>query len=271
MTMTFKHIALTSLAALGLLACNSQEVVAPQPDNFLTSLKADYPVSFAKISEDIWVHTTNYTLPGQSPISSNGLVVKDGEDIILVDGAWGELATVALLETIKDEIGAPVTKMIITHHHADRIAGVDAVEREGIEVFTHADTPALAARHGHPVPNTSVASLKAPQARSKIGNLEIAFPGHAHAPDNIIVYVPNANILYMGCALRGAEATSLGNLSDANIKTWPTALNWTKSTYRDAKIVVPGHGKGGDLSLIDKTLKMLAEKVNSESEEAKTP
>jgi len=225
--MTFKHIALIGLAFAGLSACNSSTQEAPQTDSFLTSLKADYPVSFAKIDENVWVHTTNYTLPGQSPISSNGLVVLDGEDVVLIDGAWGELATVALLESIKTEVGKAVTKMVITHHHPDRIAGVDAAEREGIQVFTHADTPALAAR--------------------------------------------NSNVLYLGCALRGAEATTLGNLSDADIKSWPGALNWVKTTYRDAQIVVPGHGKGGDLRLIDKTLQMLAEKVNSENSKEETP
>jgi len=269
--MTFKHIALIGLAFAGLSACNSSTQEAPQTDSFLTSLKADYPVSFAKIDENVWVHTTNYTLPGQSPISSNGLVVLDGEDVVLIDGAWGELATVALLESIKTEVGKAVTKMVITHHHPDRIAGVDAAEREGIQVFTHADTPALAARNGYPVPNTSVASLKEPKSRSKIGALEVAFPGAAHASDNLVVYVPSSNVLYLGCALRGAEATTLGNLSDADIKSWPGALNWVKATYRDAQIVVPGHGKGGDLRLIDKTLQMLAEKVNSENSKEETP
>jgi len=57
----------------------------------------------------------------------------------------GELATVALLEAVKTEVGKPVTKMVVTHHHADKVSGVDAAERTGIEVFAHPDTPALKA------------------------------------------------------------------------------------------------------------------------------
>jgi len=216
-------------AALTLSACGGDtKTPAPQTDNFLTSLKADYPVAFAKIANDaetgtaVWVHTTNYKLPGQSPISSNGLVVLDGEDVVLVDG----------------EVGKPVTKMVVTHHHADKVSGVDAAERAGVQVYTHPDTPALAARSGFPVPNTTVAALKEPKSRAKIGGLG-------------------------GCAIRGAETTTLGNIEDANLTAWPETLRFIKAVYKDAKIVVPGHGKGGDMSLPDHTLKLLAAKINA--------
>ena len=254
-------------AALSFTACSSATTPAPQVDSFLSSLKADYPVSFAKIADKVWVHTTNYKLPGQSPIASNGLVVLDGEDVILVDGAWGELATVALLEAIKAEVGKPVTKMVITHHHPDKIAGVDAAEREGIEVFTHPDTPALAAQNGFAVPNTSVAALKEAKSRTKIGSIEVAFPGPAHAEDNLVVYIPESGVLYTGCAMRGADAATLGNIESANLTAWPETLSWVKAVYKDAKIVVPGHGKGGDISAIDHTLKLLAAKVNADANE----
>lgn len=253
-----------SAAALALTACGGETTAAPEADSFLASLKADYPVSFAKIAEGVWVHTTNYSLPGQSPISSNGLVVVDGEDVVLVDGAWGELATVALMEAVKSEVGKPVTKMVVTHHHPDKISGVDAAERVGVQVYTHPDTPALAARSGFAVPNTSVAALKEPKSRAKIGGIEVTYPGPAHAPDNLVVYVPEAGVLYGGCAVRGAETTTLGNLESADLSAWPETLRFIKAVYKDAKIVVPGHGKGGDISLPDHTLKLLAAKVNAE-------
>ena len=262
----FTHIAFCAAAALALSACGNNTSSAPQTDSFLASLKTDYPVSFAKIADTVWVHTTNYTLPGQSPISSNGLVVVDGDDVVLVDGAWGELATTALLDAIKTEVGKPVTKMVITHHHPDKISGVDAAERLGIQVYTHPDTPGLAARSGFAVPNTSVAALKEPRSRTKIGKLEVAYPGAAHAPDNLVVYIDDAKVLYTGCAMRGADAGTLGNIEDADLAAWPQTLSWVKSVYKDAKIVVPGHGKGGDITAIDHTLKLLAAKVNSEAE-----
>jgi metallo-beta-lactamase class B VIM len=176
----------------------------------------------------------------------------------LIDGAWGELATLSLLEKVKKETGKAVTKMIVTHHHIDRTAGVDVAEWRGIQIFTHPDTPNLAAKAGFPVPNTSVAALKTPGSRTKVGNVELAYPGQGHAQDNLVAYIPSADILYGGCAVRGAGSKTLGNQEDANLEKWAVSLNWMKSTYPKAKVVVPGHGKGANLSLIDATLALIS-------------
>jgi metallo-beta-lactamase class B VIM len=249
---------LICLSALALAACAPPATQAPATDAFLTQLQTDYPATLSPIGEGVWVHTTNYSLPGQAPIPVNGMVVIDGEDVTLVDGAWGELATLALIEKIEAETGKTVTKMITTHHHADRTLGVDVAERRGIEIYTHPDTPRLAAENGWPVPNTSVAALKDPKSRTKVGRMEIAYPGPGHAQDNLVVYLPDAKILYAGCAVRGADTQTLGNIEDADLTTWRESLVWTKATYPEATLVVPGHGKGANLSLIDATLAMIA-------------
>lgn len=260
------------VSTLMLAACSGADAPAPKvPDAFLTKIQADYPVTLSKLADGVWVHTTNYTLPGQSPIPSNGLVVVDGDDVILVDGAWGELATISLLEKVKTETGKAVTKMIVTHHHADRTAGVDAAEWQGIEVFTHPDTPTLAARAGFPAPNTSVAALKAPKSRTTVGSLEVAYPGHGHASDNLVVYVPSAAVLYGGCAVRGAGVKTLGNTSDADLTKWRESLSWVKATYPKAQIVVPGHGKGANLSLIDGTIALLNAEIESSDDTPEAP
>jgi len=252
-----------------LAACGSPEAPTPAKpvDTFLTQLQSDFPATLSKIADGVWVHTTNYNLPGQSPIPVNGLVVADGDELILVDGAWGELATISLLEKIKTETGKSPTKMIVTHHDAVRTAGVDAAEWRGLQVFTHPDTPNLAAQAGFPTPDTTVAALKSPKSRTKVGSLEIAYPGHAHAEDNLIVYIPAANVLYGGDVVRGAGAKSLGNTENANLEKWAESLQWMKATYGDAKVVVPGHGKGANLSLIDATYSLIkAESGASDAE-----
>lgn len=253
--------------AVSLAACNNASVppsssaedanAALVTDTFLTGLQADYPVTLSPLGDGVWVHTTNYRLPGQSPIPVNGLVVVDGDAVTLIDGAWGEFATVALLEKVRAETGKPITKMIVTHHHADRTQGVDAAEREGIEVFTHPSTPRLAARAGWPAPNTSVAALEAPQSRIRVGRIEVAFPGHGHAQDNLVAYLPDEKILYAGCMARGAEVETLGNIVDADLPQWRDSLLWTKATYPETVLVVPGHGKGANLSLIDASIALI--------------
>ncbi len=260
-------LALMIGAVLALTACSqgqADKVASPDvvESPYLDVLKK-YPVALAEITPDVWVHSSNYTLPGQKPISSNGLVVIDGESLTLVDGAWGELATVNLIKTVQEKFDKPVTKMVFTHYHMDRIAGVDAAEAMGIEVFAHPETPRLAAENGYPVPNTTVAGLKEPGSRAKAGAIEIAYPGAAHSLDNLVVYVPSAQVLYGGCAVKGAGSKGMGYTGAADMKAWPDSLNWIKATYPNTAIVVPGHGKGADLSLIDATLALIAKEVNA--------
>lgn len=261
-----KRVLLAS--AFLLSACSAAEAPAPAPkDDFAAKLQADFPVTLSKIADGVWVHTTNYKLPGQSPAPVNGLVVVDGDEVILVDGAWGELITLSLLKKIKSETGKMPTKMIVTNHSSDRTAGVDAAEWQGLQIFTHPDTPSLAAAAGYHAPDTSVAALKMPKSRTKVGSLEVAYPGHGYASDNLVVYVPSAQILYGGDLVRAAGAKTLGDTSKADVEKWAESLQWVKTTYPETKVVVPGHGQGANITLLDATYTLLKAQT-AETDEA---
>ena len=274
--MTIKPILLSSIVAtaLAITACGKSQVTTPEKTidpqaQAFEAASQDYPILLQKIANGVWVHTSTYTFPGGNVVPSNGLVIEDGDQLILVDTAWGEFATQALLNKIKSTTGKEVGKLIITHHHHDRLAGVDLLERMGVSVFTHPDAPGLSAEKGTPITDTSVAALKNPESRTKSGTIEIAYPGPGHAHENLVVYVPAAKILFGGCLVRGNDQKGLGNLQDADVKNWPKSLNWIKRTYPETKLVVPGHGQGADMALIDKTLAMLAKKVNDDAKAAK--
>ena len=258
-------------ASLLLFACGKADnAPAKTTDNSAAQSAAakDYRILLQKIADGVWVHTSTYNFPGGNIVPSNGLVVEDGEGLILIDTAWGELATQALLEKLKTETDKDVTKLVITHHHYDRLAGVDLLERKGVTVFTHPDTPALSAAKNTPIPDTSVAALKAPGSRTKSGPIEIAYPGPGHSSDNLIVYVPEAKILFGGGFIRGKDQSSLGNVTDADMKAWTQSLRWALKTYGEARLVVPGHGQGADISLATNTLALLAKTINAEADTA---
>ena len=104
-----QFLTLAIAAALSLSACNQAPETVIEP----SELSKNYPIALQKIAEGVWVHTSNYIVPGRKPIPSNGLIVEDGDSLIMVDTAWGEMATQSLLEKIKADIGKPVTKLVI--------------------------------------------------------------------------------------------------------------------------------------------------------------
>jgi len=92
----------------------------------------------------VWLHTTWREYPGGSRVPSNGLVVADRDALLLIDSAWGDGETMALVEGVERELGRPVTGMVATHHHDDRLSGSAYLHERGIRVVAHPRTGKLA-------------------------------------------------------------------------------------------------------------------------------
>ena len=81
----------------------------------------------------------------------------------------------------------------------------------------------------------------------RFGPVELFYPGAAHSTDNLVVYVPSANVLYGGCAVHELSSTSAGNVADADLAEWPTSVERIQKHYPEAEVVIPGHGLPGGL------------------------
>jgi len=215
------------------------------------------PIQIIKLDEGVWMHTSYYTYPNHVKFPSNGLIVKEGNTLTLIDTAWGELQTVQLLETIKLEINLPVSKAIVTHAHSDRAAGVDVLESSGVEVYSHPLTKRFTIENGSPVPNHTLDAILEAGSSMKFGSLEVFFPGAAHAMDNVMVWLPEKHILFGGCAIRAMSSTSAGNTVHGDIQSWAQVIKHVQEEYRNAVLVVPGHGDFGGTELLTHTEKMV--------------
>jgi len=84
--------------------------------------------------------------------------------------------------------------------------------------------------------------------------VQVIFPGAAHSDDNMVVYFPEQKILFGGCMVRASN--TLGNIKDANLVTWPVALQHLLQ-YK-LEYVVPGHGESFKPELVRDTLALFA-------------
>jgi metallo-beta-lactamase class B VIM len=245
---------MTRLAA-SLLAA-SLLVAAPVPALTKPATPPKSTVELRQIRPGVWIHTSHYVFPDASVIPANGLVVKEGGGLVLIDTAWGETLTADLLEEIEQEIKLPVLRAIVTHSHADRIAGADLLRQRGIPVYAHPLTIRRAAKVAIAMPTDSLPDLHRPGDAEGLGSVEIFYPGPAHAPDNVVVWVPSARVLFGGCAVKALDS-DLGNLADADTRAWPDAIHRVMERYRLAEVVVPGHGAEGGKVLLTHTLELL--------------
>ncbi|MDF4756393.1 GIM family subclass B1 metallo-beta-lactamase, partial [Vibrio parahaemolyticus] len=83
------------------------------------------------------------------------------------------------------------------------------------------------------------------------------YPGKGHTEDNIVVWLPQYNMLVGGCLVKSASAKDLGNITDAYVNEWSTSIENVLKRYENINFVVPGHGEVGDKGLLLHTLDLL--------------
>lgn len=201
-------------------------------------------------------HTSWRVLPDVGRFPSNGLVLLGPREAIVVDTAWGAELTEALFTHIERDLHRRITHLVVTHSHDDRIGGIREALRRHVAVHALTLTATRATADGLPPPTDPFERETAVDADGM--RVEVFFPGAAHAPDNVVVWIPSQRILFGTCMVRSADARSLGNLADASVATWAASVRAVMARYPSPAIVVPGHGEPGDASLLTHTLDLVA-------------
>ncbi|MFM8533831.1 MAG: MBL fold metallo-hydrolase, partial [Acidimicrobiia bacterium] len=142
-------------------------------------------------------------------------------------------------------------------YHSDRTGGVEALKALGVRSVAHPLTCRLAKEHGLPTPQPLTGFENG--AYRLNDRCELFFGGPGHTRDNVVAYLPQAQILYGGCFLKSSTSADLGNVADAVVGDWAASIQRMQAQYPDPKIVAPGHGAlAGDA--IARTLALLATK-----------
>ena len=92
--------------------------------------------------------------------------------------------------------------------------------------------------------------------------MECLFTGPGHTPDNISVYFPDSKILFGGCMIKSLQSKGLGNTADAVVSEWDKSVDKLKLLCPEAKVVIPGHGNYGDISLLTHTINLVKKNGN---------
>lgn len=203
----------------------------------------------------VWRHVSFRTEPGGARTQANGLLVTTGEMSLLIDTGWRPDQTRRLLDWADKTLGQPVEHVIVTGSHPDRCGGLEAVLARPIIVHGHALTAELLRKSGRPQLHWTFEF----EERLDLGGeaIHLFYPGPGHTPDNIVVWLPRRKVLFTGCLALCASARDLGDLQDADLARWPVAVRRVIDNYRDAEVLVPGHGRPGGVELLSHTMELL--------------
>lgn len=220
-----------------------------------------------------------FTYGGETLATSYGsnAVAFFGEGaIVLVDPFVSPVQAERLDGLLRARTAAPVTHVVLTHHHTDHALGAGYFAAKGAEVVAHEEAAARMAKE-HPgliaerrrdpevahlfesaasyVPSRTISESVLLEAGSL--RLNVFHPGHAHTPGDLCVYAPSPGVLVAG------DLVSTGyhpNLEDADVAGMRAALE--RLRLLPFRTLVPGHGPAGGREGVDDQLRYLESAEN---------
>jgi metallo-beta-lactamase class B len=207
------------------------------------------------LTGNIYVCTSYGILDDGSVFPANDMYIITRTGVILIDTPWGEAETSQLIDTLWSRYHKKILLCISTHFHADRTGGVDVLKKKGIKTYSSVLTKQLAKQRGEKQPEFTFTGDTTFNVDNVI--LQAYYPGEGHTKDNIVIWLPQSNVLFGGCFIKSLDATDIGNLADANLKAWPFSIEKVKAQFKDIKFVIPGHqGWQGDTLMFGHTLEL---------------
>jgi metallo-beta-lactamase class B len=226
-------------------SCKSAEVV----DKSYTSNN----IIIKKVKDHVYQHTTFLETEDFGKVPCNGMIVFDGKEAIIFDTPVDDATSMELISWVKDSLDCKVKAIIPTHFHFDCLGGLGAFHEQGIPSYALNRTIVTAKSKNYPTPKNGFDNL----LKLKVGSKEVIaeFNGEGHTRDNIIGYFPSEKIMFGGCLVKELNAGK-GNLEDANVSDWSETVTKLKEKYPDTEVIIPGHGKTGDKTLLDYTAQL---------------
>nr|AIA12314.1 SPM_beta_lactamase [uncultured bacterium] len=267
------------IAALILASCAHDHGIQPslsQNDakEISSSASAAIPIdenlSATQLKPDVWL------VQDKSFYDTNVLLAKmPGRTVVIASSFIDTPKTAKLIAWINQTLKPKEIRAINTHFHFDGTGGNEAYHQEGVQTWSTQQTLSLYKARADSMRSSLADSLNDKQHGKDLRatnntladhifnaadglewdfqgeKLIVYYPGPAHSPDNLVVYLPSKRILFGGCMVRALDY-DLGNTADADLKNYyKSALSLKRFP---AEIVIPGHGQKGGMDLIDHTI-----------------
>ena len=191
----------------------------------------------------------------QNFISNAGFVITP-RGVVVVDALGSPVLAKKLIAEIKKITPQKVVAVIVTHYHADHVYGLQEFKNIGAKIYAQgegrnylssetAKQRLIASRIDFaPWVNASTRLMGADvwidqSYTLTVGGIEfkIGRVGPAHAPEDLIIYVPSEKVLFAGDLVFRGRIPFVGN---ADSRGWLHALDEIQAL--NPSIVIPGHG-----------------------------
>ncbi len=195
-----------------------------------------------KLSETTYIHTSQ---------NNNGLVYTNQKKAIIVSTPMSDAITKELVKWITHSLKCEIIACVIDMWHPDGMEGLDVMQAMKIPTYANELTRKIAQEKKLPIPDKGFDTKLILDIGDK--KTECRYFGPGHTLDGIVVWIPDEKILFGSNTVRNMNGW-VGNIADADVKSWSATVEKIKAAYWSAEIVIPGHGKYGGTELLDYTI-----------------
>lgn len=196
------------------------------------------PLKITQLNDEVYVVTTWHELE-TGPFPSNSLYVITEDGAVLIDTPWDTTQVLPLIDSIALRHKKEIVLCISTHFHDDRTGGIPQFNELGIPTYTTTMTRSLCEKNGNGIPSHTF--LNDTLFTIADVTFETFYPGPGHAPDNIVIFIPRYDLLYGGCFIKSVESATLGNMADADVKSWLEGIKKVRKRYGKPSYIITGH------------------------------
>ena len=247
----------------------------------LTPVAADkasdaYPPITVPVQTQQLADTNTFYILGQSGVpgqdnegmtSNSGFVVTQ-EGVVAFDALGTPSLGAAMIEEIRKVTDQPIRYVIVSHYHADHIYGLQAFR-------DHTDAEIIASSQAYQYIDSAISTDRLEQRREALApwvdektrviapdrtfedelelqlgdtQMTLKFVGPAHGPDDILMLVEPAGVLYVGDIVQTGRVPFL-NTPDADTERWLESLEAVRQMQ--PQYLIPGHGQVSDQAVAD--------------------
>jgi len=227
-------------------------------------------ISFEEIGKDLFA----FTAEGDP---NSGIIIGD-DSVMVIDAQATPTLARQVIQKVRSVTDKPISHLVLSHYHAVRVLGASEYKASNIIMSSKARSmvvergqedwdsefdrfPRLFKGHqeitGLTWPTTTFENKMSIFLGKR--RVDLYFLGRAHTAGDIVIHVPDSNVLFTGDIVEYKSACYCG---DAHLQDWPETLK--NIAKFQAVALVPGRGDAiTDLAKIDDALALTGDFVTS--------
>jgi metallo-beta-lactamase class B len=201
----------------------------------------------------------------------NSVVYIGNKGVTVLSATWTPETAKLLADKIHQITKNPITAVINTHFHLDRVGGNSYFKKIGAKIIASKMTAELmqktwdarvrSAQKDYPnypsIPFIAPDVIFEDKYELENGKIQVIYFGPSHTEDDAVVYFPQEKVLFGDCILK----EKLGYLGDANLTEYPKTLARIKKLA--IKTIISGHWSPiHGPELIDQDLELLKKQAS---------